>query len=448
MLTPQFTARSAVIFDSNGMNTNISQQSFVPAAIPVKGDAFFSTGERATVQGNGTGFQLVADTPPGDALPMQFRVAVTASASADSSGGEFGAQLAQASIQFDRFIIGSTETAFADPAVFIPLSILDLAGPNSEPTILDYDKAGGQGRLSYLLTDDPHPHAGIMGQLSVEQPIPEIQNVNGVATENALAHYPDLLATVLLTDGNHYPVDPDGPANTPIYKEYWHVQLGSVVRDLSLVDSTNSIHESAFGWGLHLSGLLRIGADVDPWDRDAIGFSLVGGQGIGHYINDLHVVAEKFKTGGNDGFFNPTTNAFDALPADAGFLGYLHHWSDGWQSTVGYSHVDLYEVGAESTAGVLTATGATMYRRGDYAVANFVYHTKFSLPGKAAAAANIVPEEMPGIESAAPSEVDQPKGGTKADLYAGIELLLGEKEELSGNSAHDDRIEFVISLSK
>ena len=330
-------------------------------------------------------------------------------------------------------ILGSTETALADPNAIRPLGILDLAGPSAEATVLSSIKSGGQGRISYLLTDDPHPHAGVTGDVSLEQPTPEIQNVMGTTTDAVLAHYPDMIGTVEFGDGDNYNL----PAGT-VYEEYWHIQFGSVVRDLSLVSSDNSLHESAFGWGLQLSGLARIGRcmETNPNAADGIGFSATCGAGIGHYINDLHLAADLQKTGGNDAFFNPTTKALDSLPAQACFICYLHHWSDCWQSTCGYSHVELDRVGAESTGVNLTPTALTMYRSSNYAIANLVYHTTLQLPKPAAVT------EKDGTEAtAAPT-------ATPNDLYSGLEFLYGEKRELSGNRGQDNRLEFVVSVSK
>ncbi len=236
-----------------------------------------------------------------------------------------GASVSQAFIQYNHLIVGLTETAFSDPAIVNDLNILDLAGPSGVTTILSPIKANGQGRISYVFTDDVNLHTGWVGCFSIEQPVPEIQNVNGTAATTTnpvfytpLAHYPDLIGSIRYADivkvGNDV-------------FDIWHLQFGSVLRDISMESSDNTVHQSVFGWGLGLSGFCAFGP-CDPGTQDGIAASATCGAGIGHYVNDLHLVPDGVKVGGNDAFYNPATNTFGCV-ASAGLFHRVHPLLDG-----------------------------------------------------------------------------------------------------------------------
>jgi hypothetical protein len=88
-----YVARAAVIVDSDGLNA-FSQQSFVPAAIPVFGDPFFSKGERATVQASGSGIQLVGDLKSTTGKVSSYSVAVVSTSNLNSGGSDLGGTIA------------------------------------------------------------------------------------------------------------------------------------------------------------------------------------------------------------------------------------------------------------------------------------------------------------------------------------------------------------------
>ncbi len=97
-------------------------------------------------------------------------------------------------------------------------------------------------------------------------------------------------------------------------------------------------------------------------------------------------------------------------------------------TTVGYSHVDLDRVAAESDAsGVLIKSGQSMYRLSDYAVANLVFHSTL--------------QAKPGL-------TDLQKQGLPKNFYTGLEFLYGEKKELSQNSGRDYRLLYALTFTK
>lgn len=393
--------RAAVIFDSHQLQS-FAMGSFLPSAIPVKGESFFSTGERAMVQGNGSALQLTATLPTQMGMIKTDFGAVASGLGTD--GSSLSAQVAVAVVQVNQLVVGLTETAFADPDAVVPT--VDLAGPNGVVTIFGPTGAPGQGRLSYYLDFSDSDYDGWIGNVSIESPIPEIQFVNGptpFTTFNTYSQIPDFVTTIKYVSAEK--------VGTQTH-EFWHVQFGSLFRDLGVENGGKTINDSAFGWGIQLSG----GAEVFQRDcgakNDAIGFSVVYGEGVAHYIEDLHSAADGLK-GGNDAFLNGSV--LEPLPAVAWYIGYLHFWNDNWQSSFAYSHVDLESVAGEP---------ASFYRHGTYAMANLIYHV--SIPGSG----------------------DPKKPNPYANVFTGFEYLYGEKQELSGNSGSDNRLMFMVNIAK
>lgn len=67
LLSTSYVARAGVVFDTTRLN-DFSSGSFVPGAIPVKGEPFFNSGEHASVQGSGSAVQVAVNgsTPNAD----------------------------------------------------------------------------------------------------------------------------------------------------------------------------------------------------------------------------------------------------------------------------------------------------------------------------------------------------------------------------------------------
>ena len=78
------------------------------------------------------------------------------------------------------------------------------------------------------------------------------------------------------------------------------------------------------GWGVNFSG------KIPTIDKDTFGFSVLGGKGVGRYMNAT-------QTTNADAVV--TTSDIHTIPAAGGFANYTHHWTDLWQSNVMYSYV-------------------------------------------------------------------------------------------------------------
>ncbi|HEX4073389.1 MAG TPA: hypothetical protein VHX68_19565 [Planctomycetaceae bacterium] len=418
-----YVARAAVYEDTTRMGPQAAG-GFLPSAIPVENQPFFGGPARTTVQGTGSsvGLQLNEALPPDvtQQLPVPVHnigvytnfVALNAD---NSSPGSPGVALQQAFIQIDNLVFGSMETAFADNDALPPT--LDLAGPNARVSIMQTSSTVmGQGRLSYWLHQMPTDQAsfGYAINASVEQPVPEIAN-NASAAKPAqpsttFARFPDFIGTVKIGQMLEAPTDIPGDTSKEFY-EAWHVQGGALVRSLGLEYGNNSIDESAFGWGLSLSGHYSwpVACNLLP---DAIFGSVTYGVGIAHYISDLHSLS--LTGAGNDAILDG--DYLRPLAEFAYYAGYLHNWTDHWRSLLCYSHVTLDSQGQSNK---------TLYHYGDYASANIEWHRLVN--GKSAT---------------------NPMQTTTYDVHMGLEYIYGRFEELSGAAGQDQRISLVMAISK
>ena len=112
------------------------------------------------------------------------------------------------------------------------------------------------------------------------------------------------------------------------------------------------------GWGINLTTAINV------FERDAIRFGYVFGEGIASYMNDGGMDA-----GPNQGLLPdgslPGGTKIEAVELTGLSLYYDRWWSDQWSSSAGYSYTEV-----DNTAG---QTGDT-YEKGQYASANLLYY--------------------------------------------------------------------------
>jgi hypothetical protein len=411
----KFTARGTATFDTTRL-ADFAKGQFLPSAIPVRGAPFFGAGSQANVIGSGSTAQVFAagDTGVGPASAYtSFAIQ-----NGGTEGG-FSGVIQQAGVQLNAFTVGLLETALADPTS--EPSTLDIAGPNARVTVQQPSSMTGQGRLSSFLYFSGDTNEGLIGDISVEQPTPEVLSIttkspnpaNGALTGmnfSPFARLPDLIATFKYSEGERV---------NSRYDEYWHVQFGSVFRSIGDENDTNTIKDVVFGWGLQLSGVYTMPLNPNSELRDAFGFSVTGGEGIGHYINDLHVASMDLKNGGNDAVFS--NNDLVPLPAIAFYVGFTHNWTNYWQSSATYSGVQLESV-VPQTGGLFPASLPSPYRRGEYVAVNLLYHDR--------------PSISIGTKSA------------QVLVATGVEYLWGEHQTLAGDKGNDQRLLFQLLLAK
>jgi hypothetical protein len=406
-----YSARAAVYEDTTRMAA-VPNGGFLPSAIPVENQPFFGGPARTTVSGSGSSIGLqLNDTPAPDFNISAYTNLVVTNAESSTTGTP-GVAIQQAFIQMSNLVVGLSETAFADNDALPPT--LDTFGPNARVTIMEeMATSQGQGRLSYFLHQLPQNQAGVGYAInaSVEQPIPEIITPTTPKPFTTFARFPDLIGTAKIGEMLEAPTDQPGDA-PKVYYEAWHVQVGGLVRSLGLEESNNSIDESAFGWGVSLSGHYTFNfPDSCTILPDAIYGSVTYGVGIAHYIGDLH--SQSSSTVGNDAVLDGTY--LHSLPDVAYYAGYLHNWADHWRSLVCYSHVTL------ESQGQSLKTFGTLYRFGDYASANIEWH-------------RLVNGTMPP--------------NSTYDFNLGLEYIYGRFEELSGAAGQDQRISLVAAVNK
>lgn len=112
------------------------------------------------------------------------------------------------------------------------------------------------------------------------------------------------------------------------------------------------------GWGINLTTAINV------FERDAIRFGYVFGEGIASYMNDGGMDA-----GPNQGLLPdgslPGGTQIEAVELTGLTLYYDRWWNDQWSSSAGYSYTEV-----DNTVG---QTGDT-YEKGQYASANLLYY--------------------------------------------------------------------------
>ena len=402
-------ARGAVVVDSTRLDPN-AQGLFLPSAIPTKGEAFYGSGERATVQGQGSsvGFGWLADLGS-DSIQGATRAEVTS-----TSSGDLAVIAPQAWLTWRNVIFGLTDSAFTDLDV-IPDTI-DLGGPNARTWI-----RAGQAQIRYTkppenAKNDP---SGFYWTASVEAPGADVYlptTAGGAPSYSTFSRFPDFVATVKYQSGE---IAKNPCTQGDVYNEFWHLQFGSVIRDLGVERSDNSVREETTGWGTQLSGQYTIYRNPCQGLRDFLYFSATYGNGISHYINDLHLVNPV-----NDAAYDWKSNTITPLPVFGFYAGITHEWLPHLRSTAVYSHVEL---DSEFIPAIPTGTAAPPpYRRGDYMSINLMYHDEPCVKDPTNQAQNNMLQHH---------------------FVAGLEYLFGQKEDLSGAFGEDHRVMFMVGAA-
>lgn len=266
---------------------SIARDFLIPGAIPVGGA---SSGFDTDFSARQTRFNLKTSTDVGNGhtlgslIELDFMV---------TSGGDervsnsYSPRLRNAYITFDNWLFGQTWTTFQDVGA-LP-ETMDFIGP-TPGTVFDR-----QPLIRY--TSGPF-------QFALEQPETTITSRTGgrvVAGDDTI---PDVVARY-----NH-----KGDSGTLTV-----AGIGRVLRVND--DDFGLINDSTIGYGISVSGKLKVGA------KDDLRFMATAGKGLGRYIglnivNDVAVRA--------DGSLTP-------IATYSGFAAFRHFWSGTWRSTLGGS---------------------------------------------------------------------------------------------------------------
>jgi hypothetical protein len=150
---------------------------------------------------------------------------------------------------------------------------------------------------------------------------------------------------------------PDVSAHFRYARDWGHVQIAGIVREIKWDDNNNDQYNlagSATGWGFNLSTNLKIAKHVF---RGSVAY----GDAVENYWNDAPV-----DIGIQNNLSNPVTPVVGKALPILGIVAFLDlNWNDKWTSTVGYSLVNIDNTDAQADSA---------YKKGQYALANVLYH--------------------------------------------------------------------------
>ncbi len=169
--------------------------------------------------------------------------------------------------------------------------------------------------------------------------------------------------------------------------DFGHYQVAGIVRKLGYERLDNGDKDYEVGWGVNTSTALNtVGADK-------LKLQLAYGEGIGNYMND----------GGLD-IAPDSANILEANAETVPTLGistyYDHFWNDQWSTSVGWSMIDLDTSDGQAD---------TEFKQGQIAQINLLHY----------------PEEH---------------------VMLGTEFIWGEREDISGNTGSDYRVQFSLKV--
>lgn len=199
-----------------------------------------------------------------------------------------GVRLRHAYIQVGGLTAGQTNSAFNDP---FPLDTISYAVN---------DTFVRQPLIRYTVESTK-----IAYDLSFEQPETTLLDRSGEIVTPKDDKLPDIIARVR------------------VYESWGDASVAFLNRYITQDSFSNIIKaDSAYGWGLNISGKIKV------FSVDDIRFNAQYGVGIGRYL-----AYDAYASGSIDADGN-----IDLQPAYGTHLGYRHWWSDSLRSTIGVSY--------------------------------------------------------------------------------------------------------------
>jgi hypothetical protein len=311
----KFNAKPRLDITSDSRNSG-NPDRFVPAQIPVEGQAAHGGTEQFNVNARGSQLRVDVRAPE---MAGNFRFYYQNDFF--GGGGGMAYRLQQLYGQFYNVTAGFTYSCFEDPDAW--------------PDTVDYEGPNGvvwarRALVRYMLPLNEHwqLNAGI------EAPSSE---VDADSTTNSF---------------NSQNAAPDGTMNLRWEDAKWgHVQLGGVLRDIG-VHGSGVGNQSVLGFGVNVS------SSINLFKRDSAQVQVTYGEGIFRYLNDNFV--------NNDAAFS-SDGDLRALPAYAFSLGYTHQWTDEFRSTATYGFVDVANQGSQ---------GPNAYDQTHYASLNIIWQIR------------------------------------------------------------------------
>ncbi len=172
---------------------------------------------------------------------------------------------------------------------------------------------------------------------------------------------------------------PDFVTRWRIEQPWGHLQVGTVVRDITLNDG-EYLNRSWIGYGGSISG------NFFTWGKDNLTWGFVAGEGIGNYISSMGngavatnfggaLVGQAFNGTDSRSFFTTNRRLYDSAVSGATVttfgarIGYQHWWTPEMRSTVDFSMEH-----ADTNSFYLQASGrAAINKELNLAHANFIW---------------------------------------------------------------------------
>jgi len=231
------------------------------------------------------------------------------------------------------FTAGQTWSTFLDLGVWP--EIADLQGPNA---MTGQRQGLLRGSVAFGEAKD------LIFDLGIEQPGSAVQNGTG------LKSLPDIAARLNWQRG------------------WGHLQVAGLGRRILAENSATAAgRDAAFGYGLSLSGALKVpGTRRDKALTDDLGvrqdliqFQVQGGSGIGRYVFDPSTAPEPY-----DAIYDDTSGKTETLDEMGFFVGYHRWWSARVRSQLVYGWLSMDNLSIQGD-GVIHET--------TYALANLAY---------------------------------------------------------------------------
>jgi len=311
----KFNAKPRVDMILDNRNSGDNNR-FITAKIPVSDDPAHGGGAQFNINAKGSQLSVDVRAPEVEGSPRFYYQ----NDFYGSGPGEFPYRVRQLYGQVYNVIVGMTFSVFEDPDVWP--DTVDYEGPNSA-TFARRPLA----RYMLALNERWQINFGL------EQPGSEVDTSIDPAATSA-NHAPDVGINFRWEEA-----------------KVGHLQIAAIFRDIGVRGPITG-SQSAFGWGVNVSGVLSVG------EKDSMQAQLTYGEGIFRYCNDDFV--------NNDAAFD-SKGDLDPIPYFGAMVGYTHHWSEEWRSTGSYGYVHLRN---------LASQGPTAYHITHYASANLVWQIR------------------------------------------------------------------------
>jgi hypothetical protein len=152
---------------------------------------------------------------------------------------------------------------------------------------------------------------------------------------------------------------PDFSVQGRLAKNWGYLQVAAIFRKISWVQTTPTppinLSQNVFGWGVNVSSNLKLSK------QDVLKAQVIYGEGVENYMNDAPIdigVAT-----------NPSNPLMPIKGVPLPVLGTVtfldHNWSEKFQSTIGYSFVNIDNSNAQLPSD---------FHQGDYALTNLTYY--------------------------------------------------------------------------